>query len=72
MKANGVCPPNVTLVKTMSDVLHDAKDAYESWKDAPRGSYLERTMADAIVRDLVPSLIHLVEYPPRPTGFGNE
>jgi hypothetical protein len=53
----------------MSDAIRDAKDAYEAWKESPRGSYLERTIADAIVRDLVPSLIHVAEFPPKPAGF---
>lgn len=54
----------------MSDVINDAKNAFEAWKESPRGSYVERTLADAIVRDIVPALIHTAEYPPKPMGFG--
>lgn len=55
-----------------SDVIRDAKDAFDAWKESPRGSYVERTLADAIVRDIVPALIHVAEYPPRPLGFNED
>lgn len=32
-------------------LIEDSETAFEAWKDAPRGSYIERTMADAIVAD---------------------
>ena len=56
----------------MSDTIRDAKDAYEAWKESPRGSYVERVLADSIVRDIVPALIHVAEFPPKPMGFTDE
>lgn len=53
----------------MSDTVRDAKEAFQAWKEAPVGSYVERALADAIVRDIVPALIHTAEYPPKPLGF---
>jgi hypothetical protein len=50
-------------------VLEDARAAYQAWKEAPVGSYIEKVVADAILRDIVPSLILLVERGPQPFGF---
>jgi hypothetical protein len=50
-------------------VLDDARSAYMAWKETAQGSYLERTLADAIVRDIVPALIAAAERKPLPLGF---
>lgn len=50
-------------------VLDDARAAYAAWKDTQQGSYVERVLADAIVREIVPALIHVAERGPVPTGF---
>ena len=50
-------------------VLDDARAAYQAWKEAPQGSYVERALADSIVRDIVPALIHAAEKSPVPLGF---
>lgn len=50
-------------------VLDDARAAYQAWKEAPVGSYIEKVVADAILRDIVPSLILLAERGPIPFGF---
>lgn len=49
--------------------LDDARAAYSAWKETQQGSYLERVIADGIVRDLVPALIHMAERQPLSTGF---
>lgn len=56
----------------MTDVIADAKEAFENWKDAPTGSYIERVLAQCIVRDIVPSLLHLAENGKPKTGFVGE
>lgn len=53
-------------------VVDDAAAAYSAWKETPSGSYLERTLADSIVRDLVPALIHAASRRPMPIGFGGD
>ncbi|GAA5198568.1 hypothetical protein GCM10025773_11840 [Microbacterium jejuense] len=50
----------------------DAESAYNAWRETNSGSYLERTLADAIVRDLVPALIHALRRRPVPLGFGSD
>jgi hypothetical protein len=50
-------------------VVDDARTAYQSWKEATQGSYVERVLADAIVRDIVPALIHAAERKHIPLGF---
>jgi hypothetical protein len=39
------------------NVIDDAQSAYDSWREAPPGSYIERALADSIVRDLVPAML---------------
>lgn len=56
----------------MPDVIDDATKAYDAWKEAPRGSYVERILADAICRDILPALIHTASNPPAPLGFTQE
>ena len=51
------------------DVLEDAKAAYNAWREAQPGSYIESVLADAIVRDVVPALIYLAERKPQPFGY---
>lgn len=50
-------------------VLEDARAAFKAWREAPSGSYVERALADAIVNDIVPALIHVAEASPQPLGF---
>lgn len=50
-------------------VIEDARAAYQAWKETQPGSYVERALADAIVRDIVPALIHAAERKPVPLGF---
>lgn len=50
-------------------VLDDARAAYAAWKDTQQGSYVERVLADAIVREILPALIHVASRGPVPTGF---
>lgn len=50
-------------------VLEDARSAYQAWRESSQGSYVERALADAIVRDIVPALIHVAEQKPMPIGF---
>lgn len=54
---------------TVQNPLEDARQAYKAWQEAPQGSYVERTMADSIVRDIVPALIHVAERKAQPIGF---
>lgn len=53
-------------------VIKDARDAFNAWKEAPTGSYVERAMEAAIVRDIVPALIHAAERKPQVIGFEQE
>lgn len=50
-------------------VIDDARSAYSAWKESQQGSYVERVLADAIVRDILPALIHAAEHRPKPIGF---
>jgi hypothetical protein len=50
-------------------VLEDARAAFAAWREAPSGSYVERVLADGIVADIVPALIHAAERRPIPIGF---
>lgn len=50
-------------------IIEDAKQAYGAWKESQPGSYVERALADSIVQDLVPAMIHAMEASPRPIGF---
>lgn len=50
-------------------VIDDARSAYAAWKESQQGSYVERVLADAIVRDILPALIHAAERRPLPIGF---
>lgn len=50
-------------------LIEDADQAFEAWKDAPQGSYLERTLADSIVKDLFPSLLNALKNKQDKTGF---
>lgn len=61
--------PQRKRASPVSDTIRDAKEAFSAWKEAPVGSYVERALADAIVRDIVPALIHTAEFPPKPLGF---
>jgi hypothetical protein len=53
-------------------VIDDAQAAYNAWREAQQGSYLERVLADSIVRDIVPALIHAAERKPMPIGYGTD
>lgn len=50
-------------------LIEDSEQVYQAWKDAPRGSYLESSLAETIVNDLFPSLLHQVRLGNPPTGF---
>lgn len=50
-------------------LIEDADQAFEAWKDSPTGSYLERTLADSIVKDLFPSLLSALKNKQDKTGF---
>jgi len=50
-------------------VIDDARAAYTAWKESSSGSYVERVLADSIVRDILPALIHVAERGPAPLGF---
>lgn len=50
-------------------LIEDGDQAYEAWKDAPRGSYLERALADSIVADLFPSILNALKNKQSKTGF---
>ena len=50
-------------------LIEDSEAAFEAWKEAPRGSYIERTMADAIVADLFPTVLHALKAKKNTTGF---
>lgn len=53
-------------------LIEDSETALEAWRDAPRGSYVERAMADAIVADLFPTLVHALKTKKTPTGFDKD
>lgn len=53
-------------------LIEDSETAFEAWKEAPRGSYIERTMADAIVADLFPTVLHALKAKKTPTGFDKD
>jgi hypothetical protein len=53
-------------------LIEDSETAFEAWKDAPRGSYVERAMADAIVADLFPAVLHALKAKKSTTGFDKE
>lgn len=53
-------------------VVEDAQDAYNAWKEAPQGSYVERILADSICRDILPALIHVAQRKPMPLGYSTE
>lgn len=53
-------------------LIEDSETAFEAWKDAPRGSYVERAMADAIVADLFPTLVHALKAKKSSTGFDKD
>lgn len=50
-------------------IVDDARAAFAAWREAPSGSYVERILADGIVADIVPALIHAAERKPQPLGF---
>lgn len=56
----------------MPGIVDDAQAAYNAWKETQQGSYVERVLADAIVRDIVPALIHAATRRPLPIGYGTE
>ena len=53
----------------MGNLLEDSEEAFEAWKSAPTGSYLESTLAQAIARDLFPSMIRELKSKQNPAGF---
>lgn len=53
-------------------VIEDARSAHKAWREAAPGSYVERALADAIARDILPALIHASERSPQPLGFTDE
>ena len=53
-------------------LIEDSETAFEAWKEAPRGSYIERTMADAIVADLFPTVLHALKAKKNTTGFDKD
>lgn len=56
----------------MSDLLDDATSAYNAYREATPGSYLETALANDICRDIVPALISRLQRPIQPLGFTNE
>ncbi len=50
-------------------LIEDAEMAFEAWKDAPSGSYLEGTLAQAISRDLFPAMIEALRSKTDRAGF---
>ena len=56
----------------MPGIVDDAQAAYNAWKETQQGSYVERILADAIVRDIVPALIHAATRRPLPIGYGTD
>lgn len=53
-------------------LIEDSETAFEAWKEAPRGSYVERAMADAIVADLFPTVLHALKAKKNTTGFDKD
>lgn len=53
-------------------LIEDAEEAFEAWREAPGGSYLEETLARSITRDLFPSLIHALKTKQSKTGFDKD
>ena len=53
-------------------LIEDSDQAFEAWKDSPKGSYLGRTLADSIVVDLFPSLLQALKSKKTPTGFDKD
>lgn len=62
-------PSNESGDPMSKQVIDDARSAYSAWKESQAGSYVERVLADAIVRDILPALIHAAEHRPKPIGF---
>lgn len=53
-------------------LIEDSDQAFEAWKDSPKGSYLERTLADSIVADLFPSVLQALKAKKNTTGFDKD
>lgn len=53
-------------------LIEDSDQAFEAWKEAPQGSYLERTLADSIVKDLFPSVLTALKSKQSKTGFDKD
>lgn len=53
-------------------LIEDSDQAFEAWRDAPQGSYLERTLADSIVKDLFPSVLNALKNKQSKTGFDKD
>lgn len=51
------------------NIIEDAKAAYNAWRESPPGSYVESALSEAIVRDIVPALIHLAEQEKQQFGY---
>lgn len=50
-------------------LIEDAEMAFDAWKGAPNGSYLEGTLAQAIARDLFPAMIEALRSKQDKAGF---
>lgn len=53
-------------------LIEDAEEIYSQWREAPSGSYLESTLADTMVTDLFPSLLHVAKRKVQKMGFSND
>lgn len=53
-------------------LIEDSDQAFEAWREAPKGSYLERTLADSIVSDLFPSVLQALKSKKNTTGFDKD
>lgn len=53
-------------------LIEDSDQAFEAWRDAPQGSYPERTLADSIVKDLFPSVLNALKNKQSKTGFDKD
>jgi len=53
-------------------LIEDSDQAFEAWREAPKGSYVERAMADAIVADLFTAVLHALEAKKNTTGFDKD
>ena len=53
-------------------VIEDAQDAYNAWREAQQGSYVARVLADSICRDILPALIVVAQRKPQPLGYSGE